>query len=536
MRQGKGLSIWIRGAVLGGMLVLAGRVFAAAQDSPISSQPSDATASAIRELQQQVRELRQAVGEMQAEAARYRAENGELRSRLRAVRSQPGAASAAGTESAYASSPPAAARPDKQTPPQVAPGPAPAEPLESRVAALEETSQLLNSKVNDQYQTKVESASKYRVRLSGLVLVNLFSNRGTTDNQDVPSYVTGPNQDNGSFGATLRQSEIGLEVFGPTVAGAKTSGSLQADFGGGFSATWNGVDSGIFHLRTASVRMDWERTSIVAGQDNLFISPLSPSSYASLLVPAFNYAGNLWAWTPQVRVEHRFALSDGQEISIQGGIFDNLTGEYPADSYFRAPGPGENSGQPAYAVRASWTRNTQGQPFTLGVAGYYNRQDWSYEHCIDGWAGLVDWQIPLSSRWAMSGEAYRGRAIGGLNGSFGRSIVYLGDPTVYPETPIRPLDTVGGWSQLKFRATPKLEFNAGVGFDNPWASEARAGAASQASLGPLFVQNRSAMGNFIFRPRSNLLFSGEYRHLQSFLLDNGSNSGQQVNLMMGILF
>jgi len=33
-------------------------------------------------------------------------------------------------------------------------------------------------KVDEQYQTKVESASKYRMRLSGIVLLNLFSNWG----------------------------------------------------------------------------------------------------------------------------------------------------------------------------------------------------------------------------------------------------------------------------------------------------------------------------------------------------------------------
>ncbi len=49
-----------------------------------------------------------------------------------------------------------------------------------RVASLEEEYQLLSGKVDDQYQTKVESASKYRVRLSGIVLMNLFSNRGSS--------------------------------------------------------------------------------------------------------------------------------------------------------------------------------------------------------------------------------------------------------------------------------------------------------------------------------------------------------------------
>jgi hypothetical protein len=34
---------------------------------------------------------------------------------------------------------------------------------------------LVQAKVDEQYQTKVESASKYRVRLSGIVLMNLLS-------------------------------------------------------------------------------------------------------------------------------------------------------------------------------------------------------------------------------------------------------------------------------------------------------------------------------------------------------------------------
>jgi len=529
VKPGKALPGWTRN-LFTGLLLLNSCVLLHAQDSPVSPPPADSTATAIRELQQQVRELREAVSEMRAEAAKYRAENRELRDELQANSREPASAPAV-TEVSYGSSPTetrGAEATSQGSSSQT-------QPLESQVAALQESMQLLNSKLNDQYQTKVEAASKYRVRLSGIALFNLFSNRGTTDNQDVPSFVTGPNVGNGNFGATLRQSEIGLEVFGPTIAGAKTSGSIQADFGGGFPSTWDGVNSGIFRLRTASLHMDWASTSIVVGQDDLFISPLSPSSYASLIVPAFNYAGNLWAWTPQVRVEHHFSLSDSQSIAIQGGILDNLTGEFPADPYFRSPGAGESSGQPAYALRTSWTENLHDHPLTFGTAGYYSRQDWGYGHQTDGWAGLFDWQVPLAQRVTFSGEFYRGRAIGGLNAAFGQSVVYDGEPG-YASTSIHALDTVGGWAQLKFRATAKLEFNAGYGTDNPTASEARGAAASQQYIGPLFVQNRSALGDVIYRPRSNLLLSAEYRHLQTFQLDSGSNNGQQVNLMMGILF
>src|SRR5437764_14851124 len=71
---------------------------------------------------------------------------------------------------------------------QAVAAPATSGSVEQRLSSLEDTTQLLNSRVDDQYQTKVASASKYRVRLSGIALLNTFSNRGVTDNQDIPSW------------------------------------------------------------------------------------------------------------------------------------------------------------------------------------------------------------------------------------------------------------------------------------------------------------------------------------------------------------
>jgi hypothetical protein len=527
LKQGNGLSHGVRRASWAGLLLLLGSVAGWSQQSSstVASSQSDSTAAAIHELQQQVKELRSAMAEMRSETEQYRAENAELRQELRATH---------GPATAVASAPPDSYRLGGSSGPD--PAPSQSDPpsakqtgsLEERVAALEDSTQLVNSKVDDQYQTKLESASKYRVRLSGIVLLNLFNNHGATNNQDFPNFVTGPSTGTGNFGATMRQSEIGLEVFGPSLAGAKTSGSLTADFAGGSPTTWNGVNSGIFRLRTASMRMDWKDTSVVIGQDNSFFSPLSPTSFASLAVPALTYAGNLWAWTPQLRVEHRFEISSDQSVLIQGGIMDNLTGEFPGNSTFRVPGPGELSRQPAYAVRTAWTHILFGQPLTFGAAGYYSRQNWIANN-VDGWAGMADWQIPLAPRVLFTGEFYRGRAIGGIGGGISQSVVYEGNPSL-SYTPVRGLDTIGGWSQLKFKATNTLEFNAAAGVDNPTAAEVREAG------NPLLVQNRGALVNFVFRPRSSLLFSAEYGRLRSFELNDVSNSADQFNLMMGILF
>jgi hypothetical protein len=219
---------------------------------------------------------------------------------------------------------------------------------------------------------------------------------------------------------------------------------------------------------------------------------------------------------------------------LQAGILDNLTGEPPFFNYDRVPVAGERSGQPAYGARVAWGRQIFGVPMTIGTAAYYSRQDWGFGHHVDGWAGMADWDIPLARRLRLSGEFYRGTAVGGLGGGIGRSVLFSGTPAPY--TQVRPLNSVGGWSQLKFQASSKLEFNGAFGLDAPYAEDVRAFPGAQSYLAASLTQNRSAFVNLIYRPRSDLLFSAEYRHFRTFEIDNGSPTAEQVNLMMGILF
>jgi hypothetical protein len=525
-------TIVVRGAALAAAAFVLFGTYGRAQQAPATAAAPapGATANDVRDLQDQVRELREMVDQMRAENAQSRAEMHQLRQDLQATRAllqQPAvpAASGSGVTVAESTSPNPASAPTSST------------PVEERVQKLEESTSLIGSKIDEQYQTKLETASKYRARLHGIVLMNAFGNVGASDNLDFPNYAEPvlPGWAKSTVGATLRQSEIGLEIFGPNLAGAKTSADIQLDFSGGFPGTGNGVDFGIVRLQTASMRFDWEHTSVVAGQDSLFISPLSPTSFASLATPAFAFAGNLWGWTPQLRVEHRFSISDQQTVTVQAGILDNLDWEYPPNSFYRWAQAGELSGQPAYAFRTAWSRPVNEHPLSLGVAGYYGRQDWNWGRNVDAWAGMADWQIPILPRLALSGEFYRGRGIGGLGGAIGTSILYGGDPSL-PFTPIRGLNTVGGWSQLKVQLTPKLELNGVVSLDDAFASDVRGFATDRNNFGPILGRNRGALGNVIFRPRSDLVLSAELRRLRTFPVYSGSSTTNQVNLSVGILF
>jgi hypothetical protein len=557
---------WLRWGMLTG--AMAWSTSSVAQEAANRAEPvvsgssSEAVNESVRELREQMRELQAAVARMRSDWQRARAETAELRRELEQVRAGTVPRNAvlrdAAAKSSTANSEAAAGSLQN-----VSGNGAPQDPrtevqdeVQNQVqnedrkkgghaASLEEEYQLLSGKVDDQYQTKVESASKYRLRLSGIVLMNLVSNQGVVDSIDLPTlaYARAPLDSGGSFGATLRQSEIGFEAFGPTVAGARTRADLQLDLAGGFPSVPNGSNSGIVRLRTGTMRLDWTNTSVVVGQDAIFFSPNSPTSFASLAIPALSYAGNLWSWVPQIRVEHRVALGDESSLIFQGGILDPVSGEVPGvapgevpgTGYYRQAGPGEASRQPAYGTRVAWTRNVFGQPLRVGVGGYYTRQDYGFNRNVDGWAGMTDIDLPLSHQFSLSGKFYRGKALGGLYGGIGRSVLFSGDPTL-PSTEVQALNSVGGWAQLKYRPANKWEFNAAFGMDNPFASDLKYFPYPVSYGDAALARNLGSFVNMIYRPRSDLLFSAEYRRLETYSLTEGGNGAGHLNLMMGVLF
>ncbi|MFN7921828.1 MAG: hypothetical protein U0Q16_17135 [Bryobacteraceae bacterium] len=405
-----------------------------------------------------------------------------------------------------------------------------------QVAQLAEDQELLAAKVEDQYQTKVESGSKYRVKLSGMALMTIHNTHGAAAGLDAPEVAEtrGPGESRGAFGASLRQSIIGIDVEGPTLAGAKTHGEARADFFGGLPGTSEGTTSGLVRLRTAKLVLDWKSRTLEAGQDSPFISPLSPISLVTTAYPGLWAAGNLWAWTPQVHMTHRFEVSSGTKVLLQYGILDPLTGEIPPEEYERAPTAGERSRKPAVAFRLAGQRDLGSRQATAGVGMYYSRQNWGFERRVDSWAVTADWNLPVGRYFSFSGELYRGKALGGLGGGAGATVLMSG-PVSSAATHVLPLDSGGGWAQLQFKPHPRWSVNGAFGGDFPFYTAA-ANALTSLGLVSDPKKNSSGFTNVIYQPRNNLLFSVEYRKLwTSPFLDRQRKAGQ-VGLGAAILF
>ena len=218
-----------------------------AQDKPLPRTPSSPA------MDDQISQLRSALAATRAELDQYRQEVNLLRTQLQEIQSR------------LPASPPGSREISSPAYPTIAVTQQPSDRTTPQTSAPEsEDQQLLAGKVEEMDQTKVESGSRYKVRVSGMVLMNAFSNRGgAMDIQDLPNLVfpRDASLPQGDIGATFRQTTLGLEVSGPQFLGGNTSGSVQADFFGGFPQTNYGVTAGLVRLRTATARIDWRNTS-----------------------------------------------------------------------------------------------------------------------------------------------------------------------------------------------------------------------------------------------------------------------------------
>src|SRR5579872_1346479 len=227
---------------------------------------SSGTPQSSAEISDKIDQLTRSLEQTQVELAQSRTEIQELRATMKQVleRMNSGSNSGAAMTASTAAGIPAGSQALASTGPASG-GQVPAEESKSPAAQISQDDwDILNARVDEQRQTKVESMSRYRLKLSGLALFTAFANFGQVDNTSLPSIALPPipGYSSGSVGASVRQSIIGLTGYGPTVFGAHTSADVQMDFFGGVPASYGGSSSGLAELRLARFRMDWSKTSI----------------------------------------------------------------------------------------------------------------------------------------------------------------------------------------------------------------------------------------------------------------------------------
>ncbi len=492
----------------------------------LSSTPALANDSSSTEQQQmaaietRLNDLNEALTQTQQLLEKSRAEIQALHSELDTLRAQTAATSNSNTAS---------------DPPDAKAGSPGNEDLE----AMREQQDAMQAEIKQHDQTKVETFSKYPLRLSGLILFNAFSNAGVVDNNELPTFALPrfPGASHGSTGATMRQTLLALDATGPRIGGARSSAELSIDFFGDISINEYGYSSspGVVRLRQSWVNLDWYRTTAQAGYTVPLISPLSPTSYAMVAEPGLAGSGNLWTWSPQLQVEQRIPITEQRRIGLEAGLIDPPSSGYTST---QLDSPVEASRHPGYegriSYRADGSRKGVPQPFLLGIGGYSANQFYQSTTQIHSWAVTGDWQIPIFKWFSLSGEAYRGRALGGFGGGAYKDIFTATD-SVTGLTRTTGVATAGGWSQLKFALNSTFQANAAFGLDDAFSSNFD-GFNLPTTDALLNVRNHSVIGNVIYRPKSYLILSPEYRRIQTWPYMGSANIANIFTMTAGFEF
>jgi hypothetical protein len=454
---------------------------------------------AIQDLQQQVKTLREQLADAPvtvAQSARTPARAGDTASKP--PDPPPSRAAASGAVGATPQVLPLSAESQEGVPPQV---------------AAEEKIPLLESEVADLAQTKVESNSRFPVKIFGTLVTEASFNSAPVNWLDNPSYALPARAGEpsaSSFSMNLRQSRLGALINGPTLGGWKTTGLVVADF---FAGSTTFVPDSIIpvpRLLYGYVQLEHGNTKIEAGQDQMILAPQNPTSIAALAFPELYEAGNLYARGPQVRVEQRIAAGRNGEFVLTGGVMDLDASDSNVIAEITPPNPlSEPPHRPSAQGRLAWRWQAgDAEHFEIGVSG-----DRGAERFPSGtqpsWGGALDLNAQVR-RLGFTGEWYAGRnlaALGGAIGQFGKS--------------------TGGFAELRVKANERLSFNSGYGSDHlfdlrtypaPWA------------------RNSGFFGNFIYQFTPELAGSIEFRRLSLYTAARATHYDNNLDFVLAYSF
>jgi hypothetical protein len=335
-----------------------------------------------------------------------------------------------------------------------------------------------------------------KLRVYGTVLLNLSIADTAELGQDVPlwpppgantvTFANGTSTTNGHIHDTIfsaRQSVLGVVLNqANAAAGAWNSSALvEFDFFGPSPTDTIVPEDRVLNqprLRKAYFQLQKGDFKLIAGQDDVIISPLDPISLSHVAYPLGFAAGDLFGWLPQVRVELGHKWAHNTSTLFQFGILRPVFGDarladQPAASttVTTSSGLGERASQPFYQGRLAISHPLHGSPATLGVSGHYGEQRIGASRTIDSWVFAFDYRVPILSKVILRGEGYLGSNLVPFGGGVLQGVA--ASPATAPFNGGPPFATFhkigdgGGWAELTFLATNKDVFYAGYSADHP---------------------------------------------------------------------
>jgi len=404
-------------------------------------------------------------------------------------------------------------------------------PSDGEAPVVEQTAPPAQEKVSGSIAA-ITTESRFLARVYGTLLLNGIFNTAPMNITDVPLFTSKQGSDalgnDKAFAMTARQSRIGLRYDGrEDLIGAKVSGQVEIDFLGGKAPFPVGANMDLLRLRLAYGRMDWDHYAIEAGQDWSIFAPLNPTSFAEYAIPSMAASGNPWIRMPQIRFEAKTSNFLAQFAAIDPNMGDYSTTSFSAT---RAPGVGERGRAPGAEARFALSAKDDDRTLTVGFSGHYARGknaamigDTTEQLSLDSWGAAIDFSLPFSKMFSLSGEGYTGRALGIFSVTNGTSVQAVGTAGD------RGVRSSCGWAQAQLSFTTKWQVNLVYGIDNPNMSDIPTGTRTR---------NQGYMANLIYKYTSHATAAWEYRRMRTDFRNQhpANEQGDTFNVALAYVF
>ncbi len=313
------------------------------------------------------------------------------------------------------------------------------------------------------------------------------------------------------FVLNVQRTRLGLNIEGPDIVafhGASSAAQVEIDFHNARgsvdgSAVRGPANQPGVQLRHAYAEIRDDDFRLLAGQTWDVVSPLLPGTLTYAVAWG---GGNLGYRRPQIRYERYLRFHETSQITLQAAIAQDIGLDLIGQS--------ESTNQPEVQMRAAWTLGERGGerlPLTFGVSSHLGRQGYDFAEtatlpAVDD-ARLRTWSLNADLQFALTDNlGFQGEFFTGENLSSHRGGVMQG---INPLTR-RPIQASGGWAELWYDWTPRLQSRAGFGIDDPRDSHIAPGGRTQ---------NRFVFGNLRYLLAPQFAVGMEVSHWKTHYQD-----------------
>ena len=379
--------------------------------------------------------------------------------------------------------------------------------------SVEQRLDIQEHRVDDQAQTKVESSEKFPIRLAGMALFNTFLDSRQAGSTDYPT-VAAPEPGPERAGATLRQTTIGLEFFGPrTLLGGAVHGSVYMDFVAGAAPLSQQI-----RLRTGSIQIDWKSRHVLVGVEKPIFNPREPSSLAQVAVSPLSGAGNLWLWLPQAWFQQDIDFGRSTGIRARMGVLEtHETNPYDTTTFAGTLTPA----RPALEGRFEFFHNLDDTRHFEIAPGFHSSTTHVNGFSVPSNLFSVDWFFNPWAKVEFSGAFYSGQNVANL----GTGAINQGYE-LYRHS-AEAIQSRGGWGQFTVHAASRVDLHLFTGQQDD----------NNSQLGPGDIGKNLMYGvNIFYRLAPNVILAPEISQLRTVYLGQGVRINNHYDLALAYLF